>query len=146
MSNTNEVTLEFDSKSQNEGFARMVVAAFVSQLDPTMEEIADIKTAISEAVTNAIIHGYDNLKGKILMKCRIEDNHLFVEVSDKGKGIENIKKAMEPLYTTRPEIERSGMGFAFMEAFMDELEVESVLGEGTTIKMEKIISNKKTQL
>lgn len=146
MSNTNEVILEFDSKSQNEGFARMVVAAFVSQLDPTMEEIADIKTAVSEAVTNAIIHGYDNFVGKIRMKCRLEDNHLFVEISDTGTGIENIKKAMEPLYTTRPEIERSGMGFAFMEAFMDELEVESVLGEGTTIKMEKIIMNNKTPL
>lgn len=144
MDNTNEVMLEFDSKSQNEGFTRIVVAAFVAQLDPTMEEIADIKTAVSEAVTNAIIHGYDNAIGKIRLKCKLSKNHLYIEVRDEGKGIADIRKAMEPLYTSRPELERSGMGFAFMEAFMDELIVESVVGQGTTIKMEKIIANNRT--
>ena len=141
MNYTNEMTLEFDSLSQNEGFARVVVAAFVAQLDPNIEELADIKTAVSEAVTNCIIHGYDNKKGKITLKCRIESNKIQIEVSDTGVGIGNIKEAMEPLYTSKPELERSGMGFAFMEAFMDELEVISTIGNGTTIKMEKTLKS-----
>ncbi|BCN30027.1 anti-sigma F factor [Anaeromicropila herbilytica] len=141
MSETNEITLEFDSKSKNESFARMVVAAFVSSLDPTIEEIADIKTAVSEAVTNCIIHGYENEEGKITLKCKLDKNKLFIEIMDKGKGIENIKQAMEPLYTSKPELERSGMGFAFMEAFMDKLEVLSTPGAGTTILMEKEIQS-----
>jgi stage II sporulation protein AB (anti-sigma F factor) len=139
MSDTNEMTLEFDSNSQNESFARVVVAVFVSRLDPTIEEISDIKTAVSEAVTNAIIHGYENAKGKISLYCNIKNNQIFIHVKDKGIGIADIKKAMEPLYTTRPEWERSGMGFAFMEAFMDEIEVISELGKGTIIKMQKTI-------
>lgn len=139
MDYTNEMLLEIESQSSNEGFARMVVAGFVAQLDPTIEEIADIKTAVSEAVTNSIIHGYNNGKGKIQIYCKICDRDINIEVRDKGVGIENIEKAMEPLYTTRPELERSGMGFAFMEAFMDELIVESKVGEGTTIKMMKKI-------
>ena len=141
----NEMVLEFDSKSQNEGFARLVVAAFVSQLDPTIEEIADIKTAVSEAVTNCIIHGYENGPGKITMMCRLQEEKLTVEITDNGVGIENIKKAMEPLYTTKPELERSGMGFAFMEAFMDNLSVTSNPGEGTKVIMEKRIGTKSKQ-
>ncbi len=137
MKDKNEMTLEFESKSQNESFARTVVAAFATQLDPTIEELADIKTAVSEAVTNSIIHGYSNTIGTIRMHCVICGNELMVEIQDAGVGIENIEKAMEPLYTTRPELERSGMGFSFMEAFMDDLEVESELGKGTLVRMKK---------
>lgn len=137
MNDKNEMLLEFESKSQNESFARTVVAAFAAQLDPTIEELADIKTAVSEAVTNSIIHGYANCLGIIKMHCIIIGNELTVEVIDEGTGIENIEKAMEPLYTTRPELERSGMGFSFMEAFMDELEVNSTPGKGTLVKMKK---------
>jgi len=137
MNDTNEMLLEFESKSQNESFARTVVAAFAAQLDPTIEELADIKTAVSEAVTNSIIHGYVDCVGIIKMHCIICKNELTVEILDSGVGIENISKAMEPLYTTRPELERSGMGFSFMEAFMDELEVKSTVGMGTIIKMKK---------
>lgn len=139
MDYTNEMLLEIESQSRNEGFARMVVAGFVAQLDPTIEEIADIKTAVSEAVTNAIIHGYNNGQGKIKVYCKICNHEVFIEVQDFGVGIEDIVKAMEPLYTTRPELERSGMGFAFMEAFMDDLEVISKVGEGTIVKMKKVI-------
>jgi stage II sporulation protein AB (anti-sigma F factor) len=137
MNDKNEMLLEFESKSQNESFARTVVAAFAAQLDPTIEELADIKTAVSEAVTNSIIHGYADCLGIIKMHCVISGNEILVEIIDEGAGIENIEKAMEPLYTTRPELERSGMGFSFMEAFMDELEVESVVGKGTVIRMKK---------
>ncbi len=135
----NEMKLEFISKSNNEAFARIAVAAFVSQLDPTIEEIADIKTAISEAVTNCIIHGYENSEGIIKMHCMLLDNNLVVEISDNGKGIENISLAKEPLYTSKPNLERSGMGFTIMESFMDELNVESVLNLGTKITMKKAI-------
>lgn len=141
MNHTNEMFLVFDSDSKNESFARTVIAAFVSQLDPTMEEIADIKTAVSEAVTNCIIHGYDNQEGKIEMGCKIHDDIIEIVITDKGVGIGDIEQAMEPLYTSRPELERSGMGFAFMEAFMDKLEVVSEVGEGTTVKMEKAIKH-----
>lgn len=137
MKDKNEMTLEFESKSQNESFARTVVAAFATQLDPTIEELADIKTAVSEAVTNSIIHGYSDSIGKIILHCIISGNELMVEVKDDGVGIDNVEKAMEPLYTTRPELERSGMGFSFMEAFMDELEVESTVGKGTLVRMKK---------
>ncbi|MBE5968426.1 MAG: anti-sigma F factor [Lachnospiraceae bacterium] len=137
MNDTNEMLLEFESKSQNESFARTVVAAFAAQLDPTIEELADIKTAVSEAVTNSIIHGYVDRVGKIRMKCILCKDELTVEIQDFGVGIDNIPKAMEPLYTTRPELERSGMGFSFMEAFMDQLEVESTVGEGTMVRMKK---------
>ncbi|WP_455716309.1 anti-sigma F factor [Anaerosporobacter sp.] len=139
MDRKNAMSLEFDSKSENESFARIVVAAFAAQLNPTIEEIADIKTAVSEAVTNSIIHGYDGSEGKITLTCAIEGNKITVIVKDKGKGIPDIKQAMEPLYTTKPEMERSGMGFAFMEAFMDDLEVVSALNEGTTVTMTKTI-------
>lgn len=139
MDNTNKMILQFESKSQNESFARTVVAAFAATLDPTIEELADIKTAVSEAVTNSIIHGYVDCMGMITMRCSIYGNELTVEVEDSGVGIEDITKAMEPLYTTRPELERSGMGFSFMEAFMDELEVKSAIGQGTLVKMKKRI-------
>ena len=143
MDRKNAMSLEFDSKSENESFARTVVAVFAAQLNPTIEEIADIKTAVSEAVTNSIIHGYDGREGKIVLTCTIEGSKITVSVMDKGKGIEDIKQAMEPLYTTKPEMERSGMGFSFMEAFMDDLEVTSVPGEGTTVIMTKTIDEDK---
>lgn len=135
----NQMTVEFDSVSKNESFARVVVAAFVSRLDPTLEEIADIKTAVSEAVTNSIIHGYDNQDGRIRIETNIVGDIVTVIVTDFGVGISDINKAMEPMYTSKPELERSGMGFAFMEAFMDELFVESTPGEGTVVTMRKVI-------
>jgi stage II sporulation protein AB (anti-sigma F factor) len=133
----NEMKLEFPSKSQNESFARSVVAAFISQLDPTLEELAEVKTAVSEAVTNAIIHGYENSSGKVTIECKIEDDRLTVEVVDYGKGIEDVNLARQPLYTSKPEFERSGMGFTVMETFMDTLEVESEPGKGTRVIMTK---------
>ena len=170
----NEMELIFDAISANEGFARVAVAAFISHLNPTLEELDDIKTAVSEAVTNSIIHGYENYggyccrsprlqsaqsrlqsvqpglqdaqspppvqevhPGKVRIYGLLEDDVLHIEVSDAGKGIADLEQAMEPLFTTKPELERSGMGFAFMEAFMDDLEVESKLGKGTTVRMTK---------
>ena len=133
----NEMEITVDSNSENEGFIRVAVAAFMTQMDPTLEEVADVKTAVSEAVTNCIIHGYENKPGKIMIKCTLKDREVYIEIRDKGKGIADIKKAMEPLYTTKPDLDRSGMGFAFMEAFMNDLQVESVLGKGTCVKMKK---------
>lgn len=143
----NEMKIEFDAISENEAFARIAVAAFVTPLNPTMEEISDIKTAVSEAVTNAIIHGYEgkedecgvgsNAENKVYIHCLIMNDVLQVEVIDEGKGIDNIEQAMEPLFTTKPDMDRSGMGFAFMEAFMDDLEVISEPGMGTTVMMSK---------
>ena len=135
----NEMRLEFLSKSSNEAFARIAVAAFASQLDPTIEEIADIKTAVSEAVTNSIIHGYENKEGIVRLHCMIKDNNIIIEVSDAGIGIEDINIAKEPLYTSKPNLERSGMGFTIMQSFMDELNVESVLNLGTKVTMRKAI-------
>ena len=135
----NEIILEFDGISANEAFARVAVAAFITPVNPTLEELADVKTAVSEAVTNAIIHGYDGEKGKIVMHCMLDDNLLHIEIQDMGRGIEDIEKAMEPLYTTKPELERSGMGFSFMEAFMDEVEVVSEPWKGTCVTMRKAI-------
>lgn len=139
MENTNEMQLIFDSRSSNESFARVTVAAFMTSLNPTVEEVSDVKTAVSEAVTNAIIHGYESEVHNIYIRCRTEGKTLYLEIEDEGKRIEDVKQAMEPLFTTKPELERSGMGFSFMEAFMDKLEVESVPGKGTTVKMEKTI-------
>lgn len=133
----NEMKIEFLSKSQNEAFARVVVAAFASQLDPTIEELSDVKTAVSEAVTNAIIHGYENNPGKIVIECKIDGTTLTVIVSDEGRGIEDVELARQPLYTSRPELERSGMGFTVMETFMDSLEIQSEPGRGTRIIMVK---------
>lgn len=139
---TNEMKIEFISKSSNEAFARIAVAAFASQLDPTIEELADIKTAVSEAVTNCIIHGYDKKQGIVKIVSKLKENEIIIEISDKGKGIENIDEAKEPLYTTKPNLERSGMGFTIMESFMDKMEVESILGLGTKVTMSKIIKTK----
>ncbi len=133
----NIMKIEFMSKSQNESFARVAVASFVAQLDPTLEEIADIKTAVSEAVTNSIIHGYENKKGMVFIETYIEDFEVTIIVKDNGVGITDIEKAMEPLYTSRPDLERSGMGFTVMETFMDELKVLSEKGEGTKVIMKK---------
>lgn len=135
----NEMKLEFISKSNNEAFARISVAAFAAQLDPTVEELADIKTAVSEAVTNSIIHGYEDTEGIVKVSCKIIGNSIVVEVSDNGKGIENVEEARKPLYTSKPDLERSGMGFTIMESFMDNVEVDSVLGVGTKVTMSKKI-------
>ena len=144
MEHNNEMTIIFDSRSCNEGFARVAVAAFCTQLNPTLEEVADIKTAVSEAITNSIIHGYDNQVKKIWIECRTEEKTLYVTVSDEGRGIPDVQKAMEPMFTTRPELDRSGMGFAFMEAFMDEIQVESQVGKGTVVRMKKTIGSQKS--
>ena len=136
----NYVTLEFLSKSSNEGFARVAVAAFAAQLDPTLDELGDIKTAVSEAVTNAIVHAYPDQLGKIALKVRIHEGKVLeIVVQDWGRGIEDIDKARAPLYTTGGE-ERSGMGFTIMESFMDQLTVRSVVGRGTTVSMRKKLS------
>ena len=142
----NEMKLEFISKSSNEAFARIAVAAFVSQLDPSLEELADIKTAVSEAVTNSIIHGYENKLLIVKIVGKLQANKIILEISDSGKGIENIDIAKEPLYTTKPNLERSGMGFTIMESFMDKVDIESILDIGTKVTMEKEIKNDKLNI
>lgn len=157
MGNTNEMMIEFDAVGENEGFARVVVAAFVSRLNPTLEELSDLKVAVSEAVTNAIIHGYDpKIKhaattdrevgentaavtdhDTVQLRVCIADHTVTVQVKDHGCGITDVPQAMEPLFTTKPEEERSGMGFSFMEAFTDQLLVESEQGQGTCVTMVK---------
>lgn len=139
----NRMKVEFKSISENESFARVVVAAFAAQLDPTLDEISDIKTAISEAVTNSIIHGYgrENEDRLVTVEGIIDGRELTVIVSDEGSGIDNVNLAMQPLYTSRPDLERSGMGFTVMETFMDSLEVKSEKGIGTTIIMKKIFNS-----
>ena len=137
----NNLNVTFDGISENEGLARVIAAAFVTRLDPTLEEISDIKTAVSEAVTNAIVHGYQFESGEVNMKLSIKDRYLYIEISDNGCGIPDVEKAREPLYTTKPEQERCGMGFVFMEVFMDEVEVISEVSVGTTVKMRKRIEN-----
>lgn len=139
----NEMRLEFDSRSCNESFARVAVAAFMTQLNPTVEEVSDVRTAVSEAVTNAIIHGYEGKVRKVVITCIIEGQELLVEVADEGRGIADVALAMEPLYTTKAECDRAGMGFAFMEAFMDSLEVESEPGKGTKVRMTKRIERER---
>lgn len=145
----NNMSIVFDAKSQNEGLARMVVAAFLTELDPTIEEINDIKTAVSEAVTNSIIHGYGEQQGQVFMKCNLRKDHndslLQIEIKDQGVGIDDIEKAKEPLYTTKPELERSGMGFMFMEMFMDNIHIESEKNVGTTVFMTKKIKDNKNR-
>lgn len=143
-----EMRLEFDAISENEGLARVVIAAFLTRLDPTLEQLQDVKTAVSEAVTNAVIHGYEEKGGKIRMLAVLERGELKLTIEDDGIGIEDVSRAMQPLFTTRPEGERSGMGFSFMEAFMDRVSVESSLGNGTTVHMwksfqENIVSQNK---
>ena len=135
----NEMNINFFSRSYNEGFARTVVAAFVSQLDPTIDELADIKTAVSEAVTNSIVHGYKAGIGKIYISSKIySDGKILIKIKDKGCGIENVKQAMEPLFTTGGS-ERSGLGFAVMQSFMDKIKVTSRVGKGTTVTLQKFI-------
>ena len=139
MENTNEMTIVFDSRPVNEGMARIAAASFCTQLNPTLEEVADLKTAVSEAVTNCIIHGYEGEIHKIRMDLKLKGREILVDITDQGVGISDVKKAMEPLYTTKPEKERSGMGFTFMEAFMDEVTVDSEVGVGTSVHMKKTI-------
>ena len=134
----NKISIKLMSKSENEGFARVAVAAFVAQLDPTVEELTDVKTAVSEAVTNSIIHGYENKKeGIIKIEASITGNEITIIIEDYGKGIKDVEQAMEPLYTSKPELERSGMGFTVMESFMDKLEVFSEYEKGTKVIMKK---------
>lgn len=134
----NYMKLQFWSKSQNEAFARVVVASFASQLDPTIEELTDVKTAVSEAVTNSIIHGYSEGLGIVVIECNINsDDEIEIFIKDDGKGIEDVELARQPLYTSKPELERSGMGFTVMETFMDKVEVESQKDVGTTVHMIK---------
>lgn len=140
----NYMKMQFASISQNEAFARVTIAAFVSQLDPQMNELTDIKTVVSEAVTNAIIHGYENKPdGLVTLTARIEDDTVYITVEDNGIGISNLEEARQPLYTSKPELERSGMGFTIMENFMDEVEITSEEGFGTLVKMKKRITSKK---
>ncbi len=135
----NEMSLKFLSKSCNEAFARIAVAAFASQLDPSIEELSDIKTSVSEIVTNCIIHAYESSDEIIKIESKIVENSIIIEISDTGKGIENIEEARKPLYTSKAELERSGMGFTIVENFMDELKIESIVGLGTKVTMKKII-------
>lgn len=138
----NYIKIDFPSSSVNEGFARAAVASFAAQLDPTLDELGDIKTSVSEAVTNCIVHAYPDVLGKIRLKARIlDDNVLEVSVTDWGKGIENIEQAREPMYTTGGE-ERSGMGFTIMESFMDKVKVRSIPGKGTTVTMTRRIKTR----
>lgn len=138
----NWFSVTFPALSQNESFARVVVASFAAQLDPTLDEITDVKTAVSEAVTNAIIHGYGEKGGEITISCTLEASVLEVTVTDKGTGIADLNQAMEALYTSRPDLERSGMGFTVMENFMDTLRVDSVPGKGTVVIMTKKFTGK----
>lgn len=137
--NKNEMKLVFDSYSINEGFARTAVAAFLAELNPTLDELSDVKTAVSEAVTNSIIHGYEDTVAKIELTCILEEKKVTIIVEDFGKGIKDVEKAKEPFFTTKPELERSGMGFAFMEAFMDEVHISSEYGKGTRVILKKRI-------
>lgn len=137
MCKSDYIKSEFFSLSENEGLARVIVAAFISRLDPTLEEMDDVKTAVSEAVTNSIIHGYEHQSGPIRLICWIEGDVVTIRIEDDGIGISDVSKAMEPLYTSRPEEERSGMGFTMMQTFMDSLKVESAPGKGTQVTMTK---------
>lgn len=142
----NKMEMTFSAISENEGFARMAVAAFMMAMNPTMEELADVKTAVSEAVTNSIVHGYQEKGGDIALKCQYTNGELTISISDKGTGIKCVEEALQPFFTTAPEKERTGMGFAFMEAFMDDLKVESSIGEGTTVIMKKSIMPNSTEI
>jgi len=134
----NYMMLEVPARSENESFVRVVIAAFAARLDPTLEEVNEVKTAVSEAVTNSILHAYDDDRGLIKIRAFVEDKKLWIEISDSGKGIDDIARAREPLYTDKPELERSGMGFTIMENFMDEVVISSSPGKGTVVKMLKV--------
>ena len=136
----NIMEVKFSAKSENESLARVIVASFAAKLDPTIDELSDIKTAVSEAVTNSIIHGYDEDDSKfVYLRCEINENTIKVVVEDRGHGIEDIEEAKQPMFTSKPELERSGMGFSFMESFMDDMQVASIVGEGTKVIMTKTI-------
>ncbi|MDO4534283.1 MAG: anti-sigma F factor [Clostridium perfringens] len=138
----NRMKIEFLAKSENESFARVSVASFISQLDPTLEEINDVKTAVSEAVTNSIIHGYNNDEnGVVSIETIIKNKEIIITIEDSGQGIKNIDEAREPLYTSKPELERSGMGFTVMETFMNSIEVFSEVGKGTKVIMKKAFNS-----
>jgi stage II sporulation protein AB (anti-sigma F factor) len=139
MTEQNHMRVMFDAKSVNEGLARMLVTAFMAEMNPTLEQLADVKTAVSEAVTNAIIHGYEEDEQEVTLCCDRDGGQLVVTVEDQGVGIADLEKAMQPFFTSRPELERSGMGFSFMEAFMDKIEVWSQPGKGTRVVMWKYI-------
>ncbi|MGM0921727.1 MAG: anti-sigma F factor [Bacillota bacterium] len=140
----NEMNLQFSALSQNESFARVTVAAFIAQLDPTLDELTEIKTVVSEAVTNAIIHGYDNdPSGIVYISVTLEDSVVRLSIRDEGMGISDVEEARQPLYTTKPELERSGMGFTIMENFMDEVQIESSKSRGTAVKLTKHLSKSK---
>lgn len=140
----NVMHLKFSAQSQNESFARVTVAAFITQLDPTMDELTEIKTVVSEAVTNAIIHGYEsNPEGMVSISVELDEDVVHISISDEGIGIQNLDEARQPLFTTKPELERSGMGFTIMENFMDEVEIESNIGMGTMIRLTKHLSKSK---
>ncbi len=136
----NEIELVLSSNPKNEAVARVSVSSFIMELNPSMSELTDVRTAVSEAVTNSIIHGYENKKGRIYIKCAIKDRTVYISVEDRGVGIKDVGKAMLPLYTSKPELERSGMGFTVMQTFMDSLEVISEENKGTKVFMEKSIS------
>ena len=142
MEKINEMRIDFTAKSENEAFARIAMGAFLLPLNPTMEEMEDIRTAVSEAVTNCIVHGYENGPGVIVIRCEIEEETVTVVIEDYGVGIDDVDRAMQPLYTSKPELERSGMGFSFMEAFMDSIKVESEPGEGTRVIMTKQLGSR----
>ncbi|SET88619.1 stage II sporulation protein AB (anti-sigma F factor) [Salinibacillus kushneri] len=134
----NEMHLEFSALSENESFARVTIASFITQVDPTMDELTEIKTVVSEAVTNAIIHGYENdVDGKVYIDCTLHDQFVELTIRDEGVGIENLDEAKQPLFTSKPELERSGMGFTIMENFMDDVDIKSEKGRGTTVKLKK---------
>ncbi len=137
----NKMTIKFRSTPENEKFARTSTAIFISPLNPTLSDINDIKTAVSEAVTNSIIHGYENNSGEVLLECIIKSDTVYIKIEDEGKGIDNIEKAMSPLYTSKPDLGRSGLGFTVMESFMDNIKVSSEVGIGTTIEMTKKITD-----
>lgn len=132
-----EMSVRFDSYPENEQFARMTIAAFLMDLNPTIDEMADVKTAVSEAVTNAIVHGYEDQVGQVFLTCRKDGANVRITVTDFGKGIEDIERAREPFFTTNPSKERSGMGISFMESFMDSVHIESTVGKGTRVTMDK---------
>ena len=135
----NSMKMEFSARSENEAFARSAVASFVIGLDPTIEELADIKTSVSEAVTNSIVHGYEGNEGKVFVECVINGKEVKIVVKDNGRGIKNIKEAMQPMFTTNTDNERSGMGFTVMQTFMDKVKVESIIDVGTKVTMSKTI-------
>lgn len=136
----NVVEISFDSIPENEGFARMIVSSYILGLNPSLEELQDLKTAVSEAVTNSVIHAYRDNVGKVIMKLYKVDRRVYVDIIDEGMGIDDVNRAMEPMFTTKPDAERSGMGFSFMELFTDKLVVESKPSQGTSVHMEKIIN------